>query len=133
MMDSIFLGQVSGHSHKCWAIVGNDLGHSGHSSPSAEDILEYKIPKHLLVFLQKRVPLGPRRQGAASPDKIVKLIDGWHEHGININLAEKHGNVRNSRWKVKMTGLASLERMACRNKPLHIFIQNGPPKPFLKI
>src|SRR5882724_12741736 len=50
-----------------------------------------------------------------------------------MNLVEKHRNVRNSQWQVKMTGLLSLTRMACRNEPLDIFIQHWPPEPLPKI
>ena len=57
MMDAIFLRQVSSCSHKCGAIVSNNFGHS---TPSAKDIFEYKIPKGLLIFFPKRAPLGPR-------------------------------------------------------------------------
>jgi len=55
-MDAIFLRQVTSCSHKCGAIISNNLGHS---TPSAKDILEYKIPERFLVFLVKRAPLGP--------------------------------------------------------------------------
>ena len=44
-------------------------------------------------------------------DKIAKLIDS--EHGINVNLVEKHRNVSNSQGKVKMMHLLSLAGMAC--------------------
>jgi len=57
MMDAVFLGQVSSHSHKCGAIVSNNLSHS---TPSAEDILKYKITEGLLIFFPKRALLGPR-------------------------------------------------------------------------
>jgi len=45
VMDAIFLGQVTRHSHKHRAIISNNLSHS---TPSAKDILEYKVPR---VFL----------------------------------------------------------------------------------
>ena len=46
-------------------------------------------------------------------DKIVKLVDSWHEHHVDVDLTEKCGDVRNSGWKVKMMCLVSLERVAC--------------------
>ena len=52
-------------------------------------------------------------------NEIAKLVDSQHEHCVDMNLPEKHGNVGNSGWKVKMTCLASLAGMACRNEPLH--------------
>src|SRR5882724_2488311 len=58
MMNAIFFRQVSSHCYKCGAIVGNNFSYS---TPSAEDILEYKVSKSLFIFLQKRAPLGPRR------------------------------------------------------------------------
>src|SRR5882724_9200588 len=60
VMDAIFLRQVSSCSHRCRAIVGNNFSHS---TPLVEDILEYKVPKSLFIFLPKGAPLGPRRQG----------------------------------------------------------------------
>jgi len=56
VMDTIFLRQVTSHSHKCRAIISNNLSYS---TPSAKDILKYKIPERFLIFLAKRVPLGP--------------------------------------------------------------------------
>src|SRR5882724_7661655 len=129
-MDAIFLGQVTCCSYKHGAIMSNNLCHS---TPSAKDILQYKVPESLLIFLAKRAPLGPGQQGAAGLNEIAKLVYSWHEHCIDMNLPEKHGNVRNSGRKVKMMGLASLAGMACRNKPLHIIIQHRPPKHFLEI
>src|SRR5882724_5033182 len=66
-------------------------------------------------------------------DKVLKLVYCWHEHSVYVDLAEKHRNVRDSWWQVKMMGLLSLTRMACRNKPLDIFIQHGPPEMLPKI
>src|SRR5882724_3742716 len=129
-MDAIFLRQVTHHSHKCGAIISNNLSHS---TPSAKDILEYKVSQSLLVFLPKRAPLGPGRQCTVGLNEIAKLVYSQHEHCVDMNLPEKHGNVGNSGQKVKMTGLASLAGMACRNEPLHIIIQHRPPKPFSKI
>ena len=63
VMDAIFLGQVTRCCHKCGAIISNNLGHP---TPSAKDILEYKVPESLLIFLPKRAPLGPGRQCAAA-------------------------------------------------------------------
>jgi len=94
MIDAVFLGQVFSHS-----------------TPSAQDILKYKVSESLLILLTKREPLEQRGQGTMGLDKIVKLIDS--EHGINMNIAEKHRNVGNSWGKVKMMCLLSLERMAC--------------------
>src|SRR5882724_12688138 len=105
-MDAIFLGQVTHHSHKCGAIISNNIGHS---TPLAKDILKYKVPESLLIFLLKRAPLGPRQQGAVGLNEIAKLVDSWHEHCVDMNLPEECGNVGNSGWKVKMIGLAGLE------------------------
>src|SRR5882724_6002208 len=110
VMDAIFLGQVTSLSHKCRAIISNNLGHS---TPSAKDILEYKVPESLLIFLPKRVPLGPGRQGAVGLNEIAQFVDSRHEHCVNMNLPEKRGNVGNIGRKVKMMGLASLAGMAC--------------------
>src|SRR5882724_9275129 len=66
-------------------------------------------------------------------DKVPKLVYCWHEHSVYVDLVEKHRNVRNSQWQVKMMGPPSLTRMACRNKPFDIFIQHGPPKLLPKI
>jgi len=110
VMDAIFLRQVTHCSHKCGAIISNNLGHS---TPSAKDILKYKVPESLLIFLLKRVPLGPGQQGTVGLNKIAKLVDSWHDHCVNMNLPEKCGNVGNSGWKVKMMGLVSLARVAC--------------------
>src|SRR5882724_3690973 len=66
-------------------------------------------------------------------DKVPKLVYCWHEHSVYVDLVEKHRNVRNSWWQVKMMGLLSLTRMACRNKPLDIFIQHVPPEILPKI
>src|SRR5882724_2830235 len=90
MMDVIFLGQISSHCYKCGAIVSNNFHYS---TPLTENILEYKVSESLLVFFPKRVPLGPRIQGTMGLNKIAKLIDSWHEHGVNMNLAEKCRNV----------------------------------------
>src|SRR5882724_3359801 len=110
VMDAIFLGQVTRHSHKCGAIISNNLSHS---TPSAKDILKYKVPESLLVFLPKRAPLGPGRQCAVGLNEIAKLVYSRHEHCVDMNLPEKRGNVGNSGRKVKMTGLAGLAWMAC--------------------
>src|SRR5882724_3238814 len=66
-------------------------------------------------------------------DEVLKLVYCWHEHSVYVDLAEKHRNVGDSLWQVKMMGLLSLTRMACRNKPLDIFIQHGPPETLPKI
>jgi len=42
VMDAIFIRQVTRCSHKCGAIISNNLGHS---TPSAKDILKYKVPE----------------------------------------------------------------------------------------
>src|SRR5882724_3743573 len=51
VMDAIFLRQVTCHSHKCGAIISNNLGHY---TQLAKDIFKYEIPKSLLIFLPKR-------------------------------------------------------------------------------
>jgi len=110
MMDAIFLGQVSSHCYECEAVVSNNFSHS---TPLAEVILEYKVSKSLLILFLKRVPLRPRRQGTMGLNETEKLIDGWHEHGVNMNLVEKCRDVGNHWGKVKMMHLLSLARMAC--------------------
>ena len=88
MMNAVFLRQVSNHCYKCRAIVVNNFSHS---TPLAEDILKYKVSESVLIFCPKRVTLGPRGKSTAGMDKRVKLIDGWHEHGVNVNLVERCG------------------------------------------
>jgi len=100
MMNAIFLKQVSRCCYECGTVFGNNFSHF---TPSAEDIPKYKVTESLLIFLLKRAPLGPRRQSTMGLNKIAKIIDSWHEHGVNINLAEKHRNVGNHQGKVKMT------------------------------
>ena len=66
-------------------------------------------------------------------DEVPKLVYCWHEHSVYVDLAEKHRDVRDSWRQVKMMGLPSLTRMACRNEPLDIFIPHGPPEMLPKI
>jgi len=82
----------------------------------------YQVTEGLLIFLLKWVPLVPGWKSEMGLNKVMKLVYCWHEHGVHVNLAGKCRHVRNSQGKVKMTGLSSLARVACRNKPLDIFI-----------
>src|SRR5882724_10799052 len=91
MMYAVFLREVSNCCYKCGAIVSNNFSHS---TPSAQDILEYKVSERLLIFLLNMASLRPRGQGTMGLDKIAKHIDS--EHGINVNLAGKCRNVSNS-------------------------------------
>src|SRR5882672_8856428 len=119
VMDAIFLGQVTSRRHERRTIVGNNFSNS---TPSTKDVLEYKIAKSLLIFLLKGTPFRPRGHGTTSLDEIAKLVHGWHEHGVNVNLPKEGGDVWNSRGQMKMMGLPSLAQMTCRNEPLHIFL-----------
>src|SRR5882672_9304891 len=113
VMDAIFLRQVTSHRHEFRTIVGNNFSDS---TPSTKDVLKYKITESLLIFLPKGMPFRPRRHGTMSLDKIVKLVYGWHEHGVNVNLPKEGGDVRNSWGQMKMMDLPSLAWMACQNK-----------------
>src|SRR5882672_5790721 len=119
VMDAIFLGKITGRHNECRTIVGNNLSDS---TPSTKDVLEYKITESLLIFLPKGLPFGPRRHGTMSLDEIAKLVYGWHEHGVDVNLPKEGEDVGNSWGQMKMTGLMSLALMTCRNEPLHIFL-----------
>src|SRR5882672_1540327 len=130
VMDAIFFGKITSHCHERRTIVGNNLSDS---TPSTEDVFEYKIAESLLIFLLKGPPFRPRRHGTTSLDEIVKLVYSWHEHGVDVNLPKEGGNVGNSRGQMKMTGLTSLAQMTCGNEPLHIFLQHGPPESLSKI
>src|SRR5882672_896400 len=130
VMDAIFLGQITGHCHKSRTIVGNNLSDS---TPSTKDVFKYKIAESLLIFLPKGPPFGPRRHGTTSLDEIAKLVYGRHEHGVDVNLPKEGGDVWNGWGQMKMTGLPSLAWMTCRNEPLHIILQHGPPESLPKI
>ena len=122
MMDPIFLREVPCCSYKCRTIISD---YFSHATPSTEDILKYEVTEGLLIFLLKWVPLSPGRQSATCLDEVPKLVYCQHEHSVYMDLVEEHRNVGNSQWQVKMMGLLSLTRMACRNEPLDIFIQHG--------
>src|SRR5882672_7144296 len=94
VMDAIFLGQVTSRCHKHRTIVGNNFSNS---TSSTKDVLEYKITESLLIFLPKGTPFGPRGHGTTGLDKIAKLVQGWHEHGVDVNLPKEGGDVGNSR------------------------------------
>src|SRR5467141_622263 len=119
VMDAIFLGQITGRHHERRTVVGNNLSNS---TPSTKDVFKYKIAESLLIFLLKGLPFGPRRHGTTSLDEIAKLVYGWHEHGVDVNLPKEGGDVGNSQGQMKMLGLPSLAQMTCRNEPLHIFL-----------
>src|SRR5882724_13246498 len=65
----------------------------------------------LLAFFPKRASLVAGSQGTMGLNEIEKLIHNWHDHGVDMNLAEKSRNVGNHWGKMKMKCLPSLERM----------------------
>ena len=97
MMDPMFFGEVPCCSYECRTIVGDNFCHS---TPPAEDILKYQVTKGLLIFLPKWAPLSPWWDCAMHLDKVLKLVYCWHEHGVYVNLVEKHRNVGNSWMQV---------------------------------
>jgi len=65
VMDAIFLRQVTSCSHKCGAIISNNLGHPPHQQRIS---LNIKSLRDFLVFLVKRAPLGPGMTGCSRPE-----------------------------------------------------------------
>src|SRR5882724_3656080 len=119
MVDSIFFGEVLCSSYERGTIV---IDYFCISTPPAENILKYEVTEGFLIFLPKWAPLGPSCEHTTCLDQVTKLVYRRHEHSVYVDLAEKHRNVGDSLRQVKVTCLPSLTRMACRNKPLDIFI-----------
>ena len=88
MMDSVFLGEISGCSYEHRNIVSDNFCNT---TPLEEDILKYEVTEGLLIFLLKWVPLSPGRQSATCLDKVPKLIYCGHEHGVDVSLVERVG------------------------------------------
>src|SRR5882724_2685091 len=59
---------------------------------------------------------------------VMKLVHSQYEHCVDMNLAKKGWNFQDDGGKMKVLELLGLTRMAGGDKPLHIFLQHGPPE-----
>jgi len=65
--------------------------------------------------------------------EVTKLVYSQHEHGVNMNIANKGWNLWDNWGKMKVMELLGLTRMAGGDEPLHIFFQHGPPESLLQV
>src|SRR5882724_8768253 len=64
---------------------------------------------------------------------VMKLVHSQYEHCVDMNLAKKGWNFQDDGGKMKVLELLGLTRMAGGDKPLHIFLQHGPPESLLQV
>jgi len=90
VIDAIFLGQITSHCHECRTIVSNISATPPHLQRMSSNI---KLPRVFSFSFRRGHHSGQRRHGTMSLDEIVKLVYGWHEHGVDVNLPKEGGDV----------------------------------------